>query len=369
MTKLLLRFKYIIGLINVFILTANLYAYEHPGGMHPKSQIEYVKSQIKLKNEPFHSAFKQLLIKADSALLASQYALADLSIPGYYIKPQEHRKNSFAIQTDGFSAYACALAWQLTGKKVYAEKALYFLNAWASINSKYSDYDGPLVISYSGTSLVIAGELMRPYKRWKHTDQLQFAEWVKNVYRKASNEIRNRKNNWADWGRYGSILADYYLDDETDMAENIRLIKSDLFDKIAADGHLPEEVKREGNGIWYTYFSLAPITASCWTIYNTTGEDLFKWEVQGRSIKTALDYLLYYNQHPAEWQWFKNPRTIKPGSSTEFWPANLVEAMYGIYHDNSYKTFIEPYRPLIYDKHHFAWTFPTLMQVQLEAYD
>ncbi|MGX5819286.1 alginate lyase family protein [Chitinophaga lutea] len=337
-----------------------LFALEHPGGMHPASQLDFVRQQVKQKKEPYYTAYLQLLRKADSVLTAPHHALVDFSVPGYYVKPQEHRANSLAIQQDGFSAYACALAWQLSGKRAYAEKALYFLNAWASINKGYSDFDGPLVMSYSGTSLLMAAELVRPFKRWKTAGRQQFAGWVENVYRKAANAIRGRKNNWADWGRMGSLLAACYLDDTAEIAENVRLIKSDLSHKIADDGSMPEETRREKNGIWYTYFSLAPITASCWIVHNATGEDLFTQT----PIKKALDYLLYYNQHPQEWKWYKDPNTGKPGA-TGFWPANLFVAMYGIYGDPAYKAFTQPHEPIIYEQHHFAWTFPSLTPVKL----
>jgi hypothetical protein len=221
-------------------------------------------------------------------------------------------------------------------------------------------------MSYSGTSMMMGAELMHSYKKWKKADRQLFAVWVENVYRKAANSIRNRKNNWADWGRMGSLLAAYYLDDKADIAENVRLIKSDLFHKIAADGSMPEETRREKNGIWYTYFSLGPITASCWIAYNATGENLFTYTSENRSIKNALDYLLYYQQHPDEWKFYKDPNTGKPGKS--FWPANLFAAMYGIYNDPTYKTYTQPYEPLIYEQHHFSWTFPTLMPVMIGGY-
>ncbi|MFT3933842.1 MAG: alginate lyase family protein [Chitinophagaceae bacterium] len=355
-----------IVLICLFAFT-DIHAGEHPGGMHPAAQLQYVKAQIKKGKEPYVTAYKALLVKADSALLKEQHALADFSVPGYYIKPLEHRKNSLAIQADGFAAYACALAWQLSGQKKYAEKALYFLNAWASLNTTYSDHDGPLVLSYSGTSMVMAAELMRSYKNWNKEARINMDLWIKDVYRKASNEIRERKNNWADWGRFGSLLADAYLEDTADFAINVKLIKADLFDKIDADGHMPEEVRREANGIWYTYFSLAPLTAACWVTYNTTGENLFALQQDGKSIKKALDYLLYYDLHPAEWSWFKNPNVAKAGTATGFWPPNLFEAMYGIYGDDSYRKFYEPYQPLMYDVHHFAWSFSTLMPVRLKS--
>lgn len=66
-----------------------------------------------------------------------------------------------------------------------------------------------------------------------------------SVYRKATKEIRERKNNWADWGRLGSLLAASFLDDKEEIERNIKLIKGDLGDKIASDGHMPAEVVRE----------------------------------------------------------------------------------------------------------------------------
>ncbi|WP_220399564.1 alginate lyase family protein [Filimonas effusa] len=338
-------------------------AYPHPGGMHPQKQIDFVKEQIKSNNKRYTDAFHALLVYADSALLKEQHALTDFSIPGFYVNPNLHRKNKQGLEADAFYAYACALAWQLSGKAIYADRALYFLNAWGSINQTYSEADGPLVLSYSGSGLLMAAELMRNYNNWKQEDKDQFATWVKNVYRKAGNEIRRRPNNWADWGRFASVLASYYLDDEKDMAMNLKLIKADLFDKIAGDGHLTEEVKRESNGIWYTYFSLAPITAAAWVLYNATHENLFQLEKDGRSIKKALDYLLLYQQQPADWPWFKNPRIGQAKDPNGFWPANLIEAMLPVYNSAAYDIFLAPHRPIIYNKHHFAWVFPTLMPV------
>ncbi|HPT21326.1 MAG TPA: alginate lyase family protein [Bacteroidales bacterium] len=348
-----------------------LFAFEHPGGMHSKKQIEFVKKQIGQKNEPYYSAYRQLINFSDSALLEESHELADFSVPGYYVVPAEHIKNSLSLHDDSFNAYACALAWQLSGEKKYAERALFFINAWSSVNKSYSDADGPLVMSYTGTSMVMAAELMHNYPGWNKADKERFSVWLKSVYRKAANEIRNRKNNWADWGRFGSSLAAYYLDDMAEMKENIRLVKSDLFDKIADDGHMPEETRRGANGIWYTYFSLAPMTASIWVFNNAVGENLFVMRQGERSIKSALDYLLYYNQHPEKWAWFTNPNQgisqVNPSEGI-FWPANLIEAMSGIYRDTDYIKYSLPYRPLCYDKHHGAWVFSTLMPSMIDGY-
>ncbi|HBL74762.1 MAG: hypothetical protein A2W90_15100 [Bacteroidetes bacterium GWF2_42_66] len=345
--------------------------------MHPKAQIEFARQQIKQKKEPYVKAFQQLIILADSALLKEHHALDDFSVPGYYKIPEKHIQNSKSLASDSFNAYACALAWQLSKEDKYARRALYFIHAWSTVNKQYSDSDGPLVMSYTGTAMIMAAELLYHYKGWKDSDKQIFSRWMNNVYRKATNEIRYKKNNWADWGRFGSSLVAYYLNDTVEMEENVKLFKSDLFDKVAEDGHMPAETRRGANGIWYTYFSLAPMTATAWVAYNATGENLFNLQKEGRSVKNAIDYLLYYNQHPNEWKWFENPVQGSPASkfsdlnlktNYSFWPANLIEAMNCIYRDNRYDSYVAPYRPLCYEKHHFAWVFPTLMPVSLDSY-
>lgn len=335
---------------------------QNSGGMHPDVQVDFVKERITNKDAPYYSAYLQLLSQADSALVRNDHALEDFNVPGFYQEPELHRANSRSLQSDSFDAYATALAYRLSGDDSYAEKAVSFLMAWANINQQYSNYDGSLVMAYSGTGLIIAAELLSDYDGWPVSEKEKFYFWAENVYKKACDEIRGRKNNWADWGRLGSILTASLLDDRAEIRENIRLIKSDLFHKIADDGHMPEEVRREANGIWYTYFSLAPITAACWVAYQEEGVDLFHLEEEGKSLKKALDYLLYFSQNPDEWEWFDGPRVASPG----LWPYNLIEAMGGIYGEEKYEAYVQGVRPLIYPTHHFAWSFPTLMKPFLD---
>jgi hypothetical protein len=258
------------------------------------------------------------------------------------------------------------LAYHISGgQTIYANQSLRFLKAWADLNTVYSDADGVLVMTYAGTGMVIAGELLYNYNGWNSTDKEKFFQWVTNVYSNASNTIKTNENNWGDWGRLGSILTAHLFDNSQQFQEITELIKRDLFLKIAQDGHMPEETAREANGIWYTYFSLAPMTAACWVAYQTTGENLFTNFSQGNaSFKHALDYLYYYNIHPDQWPWFKNPNKGSPSA----WPGNLLEAMSSMYNDTTYVDYVQPARPVVYPSHHYAWTFPTLMRVQLGDY-
>jgi hypothetical protein len=334
--------------------------------MHPQQQIDFVKMKVAQKQQPYYNGYLQLINNATEAFNHSTHAVANFSVPGYYVNSTEHINKTFALRSDSFDAYACALAYHISGGQTkYADESLRFLQAWADINKVYSDHDGSLAMACEGSGLLIAGDLLYNYNGWKPADKEKYFQWVQNVYLKASNEIRVRPNNWGDWGRLGSILSAYVLDNLQGIMENVALIKGDMFKKIAQDGHMPEEVVREANGIWYTYFSLAPMTAACWVAYQTVQENLFTNFSQGNaSIKHALDYLYYYNLHPDQWPWFKNPTKGSPSQ----WPGALLEAMAYIYEDNDYINYVQPARPIVYGVHHIAWTFPTLMRVQLGPY-
>ncbi|WP_426791898.1 alginate lyase family protein [Sphingobacterium sp. WOUb80] len=334
---------------------------------HPVVQLNFVKSKIRQKQEPYWSAYQDLIHLADS-LPMNHHAIENLSIPGFYSDKKKHREVAMNLQKDAFAAYSAALAFRLNGKKKYAKKALYFLNAWAAINKEYDQLDGSLVMSYAGSGLMIAAGLMQNTKAWKVGEQQQFKHWTQNVFQKATHSIRSRHNNSGDWSRFSALLAAAYLRDTADFNVTTNLIKNDLFDKIAVDGHMVEEVKREGKGLWYTYFSLAPLTASMWTIFNMTGENLFFVEQNGASLLGALRYLSYYTLHPDEWRWYKNPDVATPKTITGFWPPNLMEAMKDVYREEEFETFAAPYRPIIFQKHHFAWTFPTLMPLNFDQY-
>src|SRR5690606_32333648 len=140
-------------------------------GMHPQSQIDFVKAKIAKQEQPYHDAYLQLLQYADSAMVRDHGALVDFDVPGFYIDPKLHRTNSRILQSDAFDAYAGAVAFRLGSEEKYAEKAKYFLMAWAETNIKYSNYDGSLVMDYSGTAMVNAATLLLDKADWQEAEK------------------------------------------------------------------------------------------------------------------------------------------------------------------------------------------------------
>lgn len=78
----------------------------------------------------------------------------------------------------------------------------------------------------------------------------------------------NEENNWGNWVTLGCLASFHFFDDITSLKEYSKKINVKIDKSIAGDGSMPHKVKRGKQGLWYTYFSVAPSTVSCQIIQN-----------------------------------------------------------------------------------------------------
>lgn len=364
----------LIGLLG-FHCSAFSAEYEHPGGMHTKAQIEAVKEKLALGIEPWESAYAQLLEIARRELERRPQPVEDFNVPGFYYDAEGHMAEKARMRDDSYAAYALGLAYQLAGggeRKNYAAKCAEILDAWATTNTTISGFDGKLVTAYAGVLFVIAADLIWDYDGWGQESRTNFMRWTREVYLVNVNGSKRRANNHGAWGEFASIAAAHLLDDHELMASDTELLKKRIAETIDKNGELPHENKRTNNGMWYTYFALAPMTASANIIRNATGVDLFHYTApNGRNIKMALDRHFEYCMAPEKWPYDKpdGPMSgyynmLYPSGdkvkipSPSSWPNNMLEPMAAEYGEKQWAEWIAPYRPITSAR---AWLFPTLM--------
>lgn len=343
------------------LLASTAQAYSHPGGLYSQSQINRVKSKVNANVRPWKPAYDVLIAKANWLSNEKPSAVKTFYVPGYYFDPAGHVSASSALQDDVKAAYVSAIAYVLTGTASYANKTVEILNNWAYTNTELGSDDSTLVMTYAGVGFIQAAELVSPFSGWNEADKAKFKSWVSNVFlKKAADPNKDRTNNWGAWGVYGAISGYRYLDDSVHVRGEIDRIKSKIDSQIALNGSIPEEIRRGAEGLWYTYFYLSPLTAAAQVALEAEGVDLFNWiSPRGKTIKKALDYLLYYTQHPSKWPYYSVPNLP---AAAETWPYNLFEAMSDIYPDPGYAAFASSRRPVMETGHHYAWSFPTLMK-------
>jgi len=309
----------------------------------------------------------ELLSMAEESLSARCHAVPIWHIPGFYFDTEGHLAAKMLMEQDAQAAYTTALAYKITGRAAYADKAIELLESWASVNRELADKDGPLVSAYLGAGFIQAAEWIKAYPGWRSDGQDQFVHWITKVLLPEWDRIPLR-NNWWSWSLYAQLLLYRFLEDKASFAEEAVNLKEHIDSSLSLTGFIPEETLRGTNSIWYHYFALAPLTAAAKQVLDVTGEDLFRWtSSSGNSIKKALDTLLYYADGRAgEWPYEKGQNFPSPLSSRT-WPLDLYEAMFKIYEDPAYDRFVGPHRPIIGNLNKnsdyfqsYAWVFPEL---------
>lgn len=343
----------------------------HPRLAYTQNQINFVAAKIDVQAEPWYSAYTKFITLADSYSARTHAASSDFHTPAYYSNPNENIKAKEGLALDAHAAHANALAYALTENEQYAQKAIYFLNAWASINKTITENNQQgeatgtiLTAANLMPGFLIAADLLLGHVVWNENDKAVFKAWVQNVFLPNVGTIKTKSNNWGDWGAYAVSSSYHILGDNTKLRVEIDRLKARIDKHQNEDASMPQETRREANGLWYTYFALTPITLHAQLAYNTTGQDIFNWTSEnGRSIKKALDYLEYYELNKSEWPWHPMPNT----SPNKDAPSDLFEAMNDFY-NNEYDSFVTNFRPVSGGYKgtrvsHLGWSFPTLMRM------
>ncbi len=135
-------------------------------------------------------------------------------------------------QRDGDVVNSLALYWAVTGEQKYADKAIEFLNSWATVNksmrTNYRDHYTYLNTTHFYERFVQAAELLKYYKGkdgkgsgWKADDVKNFDKWFREVYAPLSlawpghgHSVWNAQNQNLNVNK-ARMMAGIYLNDTT----------------------------------------------------------------------------------------------------------------------------------------------------------
>lgn len=372
-----------------------------PYGLYTSEQINKTKEAVKNGIEPQASAYQKLINLANNSLTKSHHAIASLKSYQWYTATAEQKEQMNLEQSylseDANHAHKLALAYRLTGETKYADKAAYFLNAWASINKEYigvgftgdhsSTYKTPyyynqtnadLIMVTSGAPLIQAAILIKDYPGWSSANQEIFSKWCINVFRKNSDTLLQNAdfilNNTGVSARQGIILHHVWQGNTSAIInEDIPFIKNMLniqLETLTDSGYnipdmFPHEVRRGNQGMWYTAWTLAAFTNAMEIIQNHTGVNLFRWKNKnGSNIEKALDRFFIYTKNPSSWPWLDKSgntsgtvtKTPQPGS----WGGTLYEAMGIKFNKSTWKTWTGG--PTVWFTTQLNWQLPSLLQ-------
>ena len=280
--------------------------------------------------EPFATGLRDLLAFADKARRDDPRPREPLNISG----------TDGPFVDDAAAAYGLAIAYVATGDVTYAEATSRYLMAWATTTKTTrntckggGDCLTSLIISRNAPGFAFAADLIAPSGSMTAADEMTFRTWLRDVILPTASE---RDNNWGDAGTFARIALTAYLGDAEGFDSAVARWRA-MMDLVAADGHIPEEVRRGSSGIMYTQEALQYKVGAA-VIAARRGIDL--WDYEGKSggtLHDSIDYLVSYLHEPDRWPW---------DDDAEFpTPSPMWELVYAHWSDPSYIDLLMADRP------------------------
>lgn len=134
----------------------------HPGLLHTRQDLDFVRAKVAAKAEPWASGFE--------ALRTHRQSSADWRILGAYervIRGGEDQHRIVEFDLDCNAAYQNAVLWCLTGETNRAAKAMDIVDAWAWKLKEIGGHDADLAAGLGPFKLINAAELLRyTYTNW-----------------------------------------------------------------------------------------------------------------------------------------------------------------------------------------------------------
>ncbi len=275
-------------------------------------RLETILHRLDQETEPQSTAFAQLMDDVAEDIESEPSAPSVWFVPFFYNDADGHREARDGLEADANAAYRLALAYRLTGDAAYGESAAGFVEAWTyEVECFRTSEDSALAFSYHFPAMIFAADLLRDTEAWSAEAEADFASMLRQQALEISSSISSRGNNWGNWGVTLSTAIAAYLGDDELMDEQVERAREHIEGQIDADGHLAEEVTRNGGvgdyGIWYSHFSLLPALLTA-EIAEPHGYDLFSHEnSHGLTLGDAVEVLAGWVETPESFPYFDGP--------------------------------------------------------------
>lgn len=172
--------------------------------------------------------------------------------------PLDEPKNEHILTTSAYRIYSKALAYNLTGKGIYAKEARRLLMSFAE-SSGFNEIDGTR--NYTGANqcaldlslflplMIDSAILLERYPGWNpyHEDKLR--RWLADVpYKTTAAIARTRKNNWGNAAAFASWAIGHYLVGTGMKLEEVYPRRRVLDPREARSEHLRTQLDKMSTG-------------------------------------------------------------------------------------------------------------------------
>lgn len=185
--------------------------FTHPGILHSRAELDFVKAKVAEGEEPWKSAWEELRSHDISELDWKPNPFTDV-VRGVRNHPDVGGTN---LMRDGAAAYSHAIQWFVTGERPHADKAIEILNAYATTLESIGGHDARLLAGMAGITFTNAAEILRHTQTgWSEPDQEQFERLLREVFYAVIEDFYPTANGNWDAAMIQTMLAmAVFLDD------------------------------------------------------------------------------------------------------------------------------------------------------------
>jgi parallel beta-helix repeat protein len=270
-----MHMKYLIPFLCWFVITMPIsvaQAFRHPGIYQSASDLEELKRVIATGDSPWKEAFIRLKFVADTSFVIRPAAHV---MRGPYGKPNIGGED---LRKGAEMAYHCALIWQLTGDRKYADQSIAIINAWSATLQDFDFNDAKLIAGLTGHVFCNAAEILRySSSGWRPADQDAFIRMLRTAYYPVLRYYYPQANgNWNGAIIQSLLAIAVFTDDRKLFDEAIHNflyapVNGSLFKYFYPSGQCQETTRDQG----HVQLGIGQFAGAAQIAY-TQGVDLFR---------------------------------------------------------------------------------------------
>lgn len=301
-------------------------AWSHPNMYLDAQEIEAIKAKVQAGEEPWASAYDQLIANANNALSMTPRSVTDngdghdyktddpYTTDGVY-DPNADRTDYYNAIQVGHAVRDLGLAYALTQDSRYADKAIQLINTWAVNPDTYmtpkAKNNGPATPGHGSGGVIelfitipgmfYGADLIYNYPGWNPADKQAFFEWARTIAYDAKDQIY--QNNFENWRHVFLASAAALTDDSALLNYVFDRYREVLPTQIEPSGLMHLEYTRT-RGLSYSLYAINAIIQTA-EIARHHGVDLYTYMAPTGDgpvgLKTALDYYAPFALNPDLW--------------------------------------------------------------------
>jgi len=180
----------------IFVLPASPQTFQHPGVLLDQPQLDFIKSQVAAKANPYYQEFQWAK--------ASPYGALDYHLHGppkdNIIDCGSHSNPNHGCReedSDSSAAYLQSVLWTITGDHRYAQNTIDILNAYGHSLKGYTNSNAPLQAAWGASKWARTAEIIRYTNAgWKPEDIQAFAHMLTTVSLPLIEKGSGANGNW-----------------------------------------------------------------------------------------------------------------------------------------------------------------------------